>query len=123
MGFECHIRVTSFANSDFDCQQNYNSCMATFKQFSRASLNGFIEKTPQNKVQFLDDLLARRISSEYSYVLNTEELASIYHLPSSSVENPNISWAPIKLSEIPENLPTSDCVKIGRTSYRGKIVE
>jgi len=123
MGFDCYVRVVSYANTSFDCEQNYNSCMATFKQFSRASLNGFIE-VPQSNIQgFLNDLSARRVSSEYSYVLNTEELASIYHLPSSSVENPNISWAPIKLSEIPENLPTTDCVKIGRTSYRGRIVE
>lgn len=123
MGFDCYLRVISYANTAFDCEQNYNSCMATFKQFSRASLNGFIEIPQTNKSSFLDDFLSRRLSSETSYVLNTEELASIYHLPSSSVENPNISWAPIKLSEIPENLPTSDCVKIGRTSYRGKIVE
>jgi hypothetical protein len=123
MGFDCYIRIVSFANSSFDCEQNYNSCMATFKQFSRASLNGFIEIPQKDKATFLNDLTARRISSEYSYVLNTEELASIYHLPSSSVENPNISWAPIKLTEIPENLPSSDCVKIGRTSYRGRVVE
>lgn len=123
MGFDCYIRIVSYANTSFDCDQNYNSCMATFKQFSRASLNGFIEIPQSNISEFLKDLSSRRISSEYSYVLNTEELASIYHLPSSSVENPNISWAPIKLSEIPENLPTTDCVKIGRTSYRGRIVE
>jgi hypothetical protein len=123
MGFDCYIRVVSYANTEFDCTQNYNSCMATFKQFSRASLNGFVEIPHLDKNKFLDDFISRRLSSEYSYVLNTEELASIYHLPSSSVENPNISWAPIKISEIPENLPTTDCVKIGRTSYRGKVVE
>jgi len=123
MGFDCYIRVVSFANEDFDCQQNYNSCMATFKQFSRASLNGFVEIPQTNIPSFLSDFNNRSISSENSYVLNTEELASIYHLPSSSVENPNISWAPIKLSEIPENLPTSECIKIGRTSYRGRVVE
>lgn len=123
MGFDCYIRIVSYANEAFDCEQNYNSCMATFKQFSRASLNGFIEIPQKDITTFVDDFSSRRISSEYSYILNTEELASIYHLPSSSVENPNISWAPIKLTEIPENLPTTDCVKIGRTSYRGKVVE
>jgi hypothetical protein len=123
MGFGCYIRVISYANEAFDCEQNYNSCMATFKQFSRASLNGFVEIKQTNLSSFIDDFTSRRISSENSYILNTEELASIYHLPSSSVENPNISWAPIKLTEIPEDLPTTNCVKIGKTSYRGRVVE
>lgn len=123
MGFESYIRIISFANSSFDCNQNYNSCMATFKQFSRANLNGFVEVPQTNNKSFIEDFRARKLSSNLSYILNTEEIASIYHLPSSSVENPNISWAPIKISEVPDNLPSKDCVLIGKTSYRGKEIQ
>lgn len=123
MGFKSYIRVISFANETFDTEQNYNSCMATFKQFSRANLNGFVELKTLNKDEFIDDYLDRRFDSSSSYVLNTEELATIYHLPSSSVENPNIDWAPIKISDIPDNLPTKDCVKLAKARYRSKIIE
>lgn len=123
MGFRSYIRVVSYANETFDTEQNYNSCMATFKQFSRANLNGFVELKTINKDEFIDDYLDRRFDSTSSYVLNTEELATIYHLPSSSVENPNIDWAPIKISDIPDNLPTKDCVKLAKARYRSKIIE
>ena len=123
MGFESYIRIISVANTSFDCNQNYNSCMATFKQFSRANLNGFIEVPQSNTTSFIEDFRDRKLSSDQSYILNTEEIASIYHLPSSSVENANISWAPIKISEVPDNLPFSDCVKIGKTSYRGREIQ
>ena len=123
MGFKSYIRVISYANETFDTEQNYNSCMATFKQFSRANLNGFVELKTLNKDEFIDDYLDRRFDSVSSYVLNTEELATIYHLPSSSVENPNIDWAPIKISDIPDNLPTKDCVKLAKARYRSKIIE
>ncbi len=123
MGFESYIRIISVANTSFDCNQNYNSCMATFKQFSRANLNGFVEVLQPNNKSFIEDFRARKLSSNLSYILNTEEIASIYHLPSSSVENPNISWAPIKISEVPDNLPSKNCVLIGKTSYRGKEIQ
>lgn len=123
MGFKSYIRVISFANSPVDCEQNYNSCMATFKQFSRANLNGFVEIGETANPMFISDFSSRRLYSDKSYILNTEELASIYHLPSASVENPNIAWAPIKLAEVPDNLPTTDCIKMGRTLYRNKTIE
>lgn len=123
MGFDSYIRVVSYAQTPEDCEQNYRSCMATFKQFSRANLNGFFETTETNTSKFLEDFNARRLYSNNSFILNTEEIASIYHLPSSSVENPNIDWAALKHTEIPDNLPTSDCIKIGTTYYRGKKIE
>lgn len=123
MGFRSYIRVLSFAKNKEECEQNYNSCMATFKQFSRANLNGFVEIQETNLPSYISDFSNRALSSNKSYILNTEELASIYHLPSASVENPNIAWAPIKLSEVPDNLPTKDCIKMGRTLYRNKTVE
>jgi hypothetical protein len=123
MGFQSFVRVVSYANSEFDSTQNYNSCMATFKQFSRANLNGFVEFNTIDKVGFIDDFLSRKLYTKNAYILNTEELATIYHLPSSSVENPNIDWAPIKISDIPDNLPSKDCVKLARARYRSKIIE
>lgn len=123
MGFKSYIRVISYANETFDTEQNYNSCMATFKQFSRANLNGFVELKTLNKDEFIDNYLDRRFDAVSSYVLNTEELATIYHLPSSSVENPNIDWAPIKISDIPDNLPTKECVRLAKARYRSKIIE
>ncbi|MBI2590049.1 type IV secretory system conjugative DNA transfer family protein [Candidatus Berkelbacteria bacterium] len=56
--------------------------------------------------------------------MNTEELASIYHLPSVAVETPNIVWAGSKKGEPPSNLPlegrdlTNEVTYFGTTDFR-----
>ena len=122
-GFDSYIRVISYSNDPIDSEQNYKSCIATFKQFSRTNLNSFVEVKEIDKSKLLSDFEHRRIDLNNSYILNTEELASIYHLPSMSVDIPNIDWAPLKQAEIPDNLPTKDCVYIGKTTYRNKTIE
>lgn len=76
---------------------------ATFKQFNTTYLNGFtqqyIEK-PEVIHHYRNRSFARR-----RYVLNIEEIASLYHLPHTNVETPNILWASTKTAEPPANLP------------------
>jgi len=122
-GFDSYIRVLSFSNNPIDVEQNYRSCIATFSQFSRTNLNSFVEVKESDQKKFLEDFQGRVLDLSNSYVLNTEELASIYHLPSSTVDIPNIDWAPLRQNEIPDNLPTSNCVLIGKASYRNKALE
>ncbi|NBO17390.1 MAG: DUF87 domain-containing protein [Proteobacteria bacterium] len=122
-GFDSYIRVISFSNNPIEVEQNYRSCIATFSQFSRTNLNSFVEVKEPDSRKLLEDFQSRALDLNSAYVLNTEELASIYHLPSSSVDIPNIDWAPLRQNEIPDNLPTSNCVYIGKASYRNKIIE
>lgn len=122
-GFDSYIRVISYSNNQEDLQQNYESCIATFKQFSRTNLNSFQEVKEIDKNLLIEDFVARKLDLNKSYILNTEELASIYHLPSVTVDIPNIDWAALKQAEIPDNLPTENCVLIGKATYRNKTIE
>jgi hypothetical protein len=119
-GFDCNIRILSVAQNELQAKQNLSSCAATFKQFSRTNLNSFREKPDLNRVSFISDYFERRLNLEESIILNTEELASIFHLPSASVDIPNIDWARVKFQEIPENLPTENCVILGKAKYRNR---
>jgi len=122
-GFDSYIRLVSFADNQFSAEQNFRSCIATFSQFSRTNLNSFIENKEIDSKKLIEDFKSRALDLKSSYVLNTEELASIYHLPSLSVDIPNIDWAPIRQNEIPDNLPNKNCVLIGKATYRNKSVE
>jgi len=52
-------------------------------------------------------------------LLNTEELASIYHLPNRYMDAPNIAWVYSKKESPPPQLP-SEGVIVGETNYRGQ---
>ncbi len=94
----------------------------SFKQFNIPQLNGFhIEKTISGH-EAVDSYHKREM--HHSFVLNVEELATIYHLPNTTVTTPNIYWVRSKRLEPPIDLPTpkntkaEDLTILGRTNFR-----
>jgi len=122
MGFEVVIRILSFSQSTERASSNLRALVASMRQFSTSDLNSFTLNTARNKKDILDSYRKRELDDELSFILNIEEMASIFHLPSASVETPNIDWVFSKKSEPPANLPTEDCVLLGETTYRNQKI-
>ena len=78
--------------------------VGTFKQFNLANLNGFKMLGSTFDASALDAYKLRQFTDN-GFVLNISELASVYHLPHTSVETPNIVWANNKTAEPPVQLP------------------
>ena len=78
--------------------------VGTFKQFNSTNLNGFKATKSAFGKEFLNKYRRRAFFSE-GFVLNIEELASVFHLPHTNVETPNIVWASAKTAELPSKLP------------------
>jgi hypothetical protein len=98
--------------------------VGAFKQFNTTNLNGFVSKsTSFNREKQLE--YQARFFSDRGYILNIEELASLFHLPHTSVETPNILWATTKTAEPPPNVPVQiagneeDISLLGVTNFRG----
>lgn len=125
LGFETIVRVMVFGDSPEQVEGRLRGVLASFKQFSTANLNSFLPaRMPEvNLSQFYDIYTKRIFDDTNSYILTTEELASVFHLPSVSVETPAISWTPAKRGEPPLNLPTADCTYIGKTSFRESLIK
>ncbi len=121
IGFETKIRVVSVAETKEEASQKLSSAIASFKQFSTASLNAF-EPDPDSPTTvslikaYRDRLFPEGDSGDY--ILTIEELASIFHLPNVSVETPTISWTHSKKGEPPLNIPTSEVTYLGKTYFR-----
>lgn len=124
LGFETIIRVVVFGESKEQAEGRLRGVLASFKQFSAANLNSFVpaRQPGMTEQQFYNTYTRRSFDDNNSYILTTEELASVFHLPSISVETPAISWTPAKRGEPPLNLPTEDCTYIGRTSFRESLI-
>ncbi len=121
IGFETKIRVIAVGNDTTAAQQRLASAIASFKQFSTASLNSFEEDPDSPTTASLLKSYQSRLFPEGEagdYILDIEELASIFHLPNMSVETPTIAWTRSKKGEPPLNLPTENVTYMGKTYFR-----
>lgn len=140
LGFQFLIRILSKSSDATSAKIAINSLIAALGQYKTTNLNylSTIGKKPTKKQRFkkrieqilygqrladrltiLDKFIMRFLDENEYGVVNTEELASLFHLPSKSVETPDISWARSKKLEYPLNVPTKDARIIGVTDYRG----
>lgn len=130
IGFDVGIRTIYFADKDIYNGMYVAGLFGYFKQYSSPEFNGFGSKgwyaefgDPitdwwKSKKMFpyrlLDEYKLRRFFFSpymgkwfYSkpFVLNSEELATIYHFPGSVAAAPTLERIPSKKSEAPSNLP------------------
>lgn len=126
LGYQVKIRVAYLGESQVHARQQLQAIVGTFKQFNSTNLNGF----KASGASFAkEDLLPyrRRQFGSGGFILNIEELASVFHLPHTNVETPNIVWATSKTAEPPAKLPIitgnpaidENISAFGLTNFRG----
>lgn len=126
LGYEVKIRLAYLGQNQTDAKLNMQALVGTFKQYNSTNLNGFKQLGGSFNPSDLDAYKLRQFSSR-GFILNISELASVYHLPHTSVETPNIVWASAKTAEPPAKLPvlTGDTANdenisaFGLTNFRG----
>ncbi len=119
-GFRVAIRVVVSAQTDHAAESHLNNIVGAFSQFTSAH-NNFRRVNLFLKHLFMIDFIYRymplikwRIS-----VLNTEEMATIFHLPNKTVETHHIQWLHAKNAPAPDKIPTSG-MYLGTSRYRGE---
>lgn len=124
LGYATKIRLVYVASDAKKSKERIQATIGAFKQFNTTNLNGFKGRGVGSSMgRFLSDY-KNRIFLDEGFHLNIEELASIYHLPHTSVETPNISWTTFKTAEPPTNLPTlentepDDIALFAETNFR-----
>lgn len=126
LGYEVKIRLAYLGNSEVDAKLNMQALVGTFKQFNSTNLNGFKQVGGSFNAKDLDAYKLRQFA-DHGFILNISELASVYHLPHTSVETPNIVWASSKTAEPPAKLPVitgdpendKNISAFGLTNFRG----
>lgn len=126
LGYEIKIRLAYLGNDQTNAKLNMQALVGTFKQYNSTSLNGFRLTGGSFKAEELDTYKLRQFQDR-GFILNVSELASVYHLPHTSVETPNIVWASSKTAEPPAKLPLitgepshdENISAFGLTNFRG----
>lgn len=81
--------------------------------------NSFSNKISNSGSKHLiEEFIYRRFSDKESFILNTEELASLFHFPLSNAETPNIVWLNAKQAAAPATVPNSGLL-LGYNVFRG----
>lgn len=124
LGYQVKIRIIYMGNDQPTARLKMQAIVGSFKQFNSTNLNGFTSVKIRSDPNVLKEYRAR-LFRDHGMTLNIEELASIYHLPHTSVETPNIVWARARTAEPPSNLPAigtipnEDLSPFGITNFRG----
>lgn len=126
LGFETKIRVISASADSNMATQRLAGVIGAFKQFNTTNMNGFAQGQSFSGASIVEQYRKRAIGFK-PYVLNTAELASIFHLPGETVVTPSMSYAGSRKGEPPLNLPivgdnADDDIGmsvLGKTNFRG----
>lgn len=119
-GFRVALRVVVSSTSDYSAQSHLNNITGAFAQFTSA-YNGFKKGRIYLKHLFMIDFLYRYMPllNRNTAILNTEEVATLFHLPNKTVETHHIRWLNAKNAPAPHNIP-SEGLYLGFSSYRGQ---
>lgn len=120
-GFKTVIRVVASASTQQLADSHLNNIKSSFEQFS-SNLNRFSKKKIWWKAGFMVDFIYRYQPLFYfrgcQTVLNSEELATVFHFPNKQIETPHIYWLYSKRAPAPIKIPKSGLF-LGQSVYRG----
>jgi len=120
-GFRVSIRMVVSSPKDVDADSHLSNLTGAFAQFSSA-YNEFKKPWFFIKHLFMIDFIYRYMPlfNFGTCILNTEELATIFHFPNKTVETHHIKWLTAKNAPAPNLIPTKGLF-LGKSIYRGDI--
>lgn len=118
-GFAVQVRLVASAPDDAAAQMQLNHILSSFAQFGSPESNFFKKlNVPPGRV-ITSYILRDGGGTGRSAILNTEELATLFHPPHGRLETPNILWLKAKRLAAPDNLPAEGIV-LGKNVFRGE---
>jgi hypothetical protein len=101
--------VIATGNSHIDTQTELKNIVSSFTQFSHPDFNKFKPTLHHSEKALIKNYIYRYFKKPFwlkSMILNTEELASIFHFPHIRYnETPEIKWQNFKVARAPNSIP------------------
>lgn len=119
--FSVNIRIFASANNVFDADEILTALESSFHQFTNPGINEFVIKRVKGKSlnNLAYEFSFRLFNKTQAIILNSEEIASIFHFPTSYSKSPLIHWLPAKTAPPPTNLPKEGVI-LGESLYQGQ---
>ena len=117
-GFDCNIRVVVSAGDQTIARRYLDSIVNSFGQFTFYQYGNSLRAVSSKSSKLVEDFIFRVYDPSLRMLLNTEELASIFHFPTPFLDTPNIRWLLARKLSAPSNTPREGLL-IGENIYRG----
>lgn len=119
-GFRVSLRVVVSGPNDQVAESHLSNIVGAFAQF-QSPYNAFKKTYVWIKHLFMIDFIYRYMPlfGFRTFVLNAEELATIFHFPNKTVETHHIRWLNAKNAPAPHEIPNSG-LYLGTSTYRGE---
>ena len=93
-GFEVNVRFLTSTQSKERSEQLLSHIKGSFDQFASPTLNSlkFCEAKKKRLARLIYDFSFRLFDEREKMILNSEEVASIFHFPLPNLETPRIKW-------------------------------
>jgi hypothetical protein len=123
-GLDVNLRIIVSSESKSQASTYIGSIGSAFTQYNLYEYGNSFPNAIHAKTshKIINDFIHRRFDEKISFLLNTEELAGLFHLPLRNTETPNIAWLNAKYAAAPTNIP-KDGIIIGHNVYRGVVTD
>jgi len=116
-GIEVTMRAIVTSSDEQSAEMHLDNITNSLSQYNIYEYGNSLKKSDDKLGKILSGFIHRDFNKKKSFVLNTEEMASIWHLPLASTNTPNIEWLASRRAPAPINLP-EDGILIGKNIYR-----
>ncbi len=120
--FEVNIRLIASGPSQLQADALLSGMAEGFAQFGAPGRNELRVVRLKNFNKIIHQFSFRKFNEDQTVILNSEELASIFHFPTSFTAIPKIKHLKAREAPPPANL-VKDGVFIGHSSFRGESKE
>lgn len=117
-GFTVDIRLIAVAKEKENAENMIDTMFRTFSQFNKEGSNSLVKVklNAGRKREFVKDFIYR--TPRKAMVLNTAELASIYHFPNKKIETPHINWLFSRRAPATGGVPSQGDLWLGVNIFR-----
>lgn len=117
--FAVNVRMIASATNSNRADELIQNFAGSFDQFEAPLRNGFKAVKARNQKEFLFQYIFRIFDNSQQMLLGTDELVSLFHLPTSITEIPRLKWLKSHEAEPPAILPKEGTI-IGESHFRGE---
>jgi hypothetical protein len=119
-GLDVNIRIIAFAPDEDQSKDIIRQISNSFSQYSSYEYaNNFKVVIKGSVKKIIDNFIYRIYDEKKGFVLNTEEMASLWHLPIPGTEVDKLRWLSSRRLAPPLDMPNEGLV-LGENNYRGK---